>query len=595
MKKTVMKAMAETVREFSQLPAMKYKVDEEWQAISWQDFEVRVRVTARAFLRLGLEPGEAVAIIGNNRPEWLVANLAAIYAGGVPAGVYQTASPEQCRYIADHSGAAIAVVEDRAQLEKFNQVRAELPSLTAIVMMDGSDEEPDVHAWEELRGLGESVPESELDSRIAAQLPDDLCTLIYTSGTTGNPKGVMMTHDNLIWTAKTLAETLDVTHEDCLLSYLPLSHIAEQVASIYGPMVTGFCCWFSESMDKLGDNLREVRPTIFMAVPRVWEKIQAKMVAAGARNPWHLKKIAAWARKLGLRGGYAEQDGRSKPLLYGLADKLVFKKVRDKLGLDRCRLAVTSTAPISRDTLEFFLSLGIPVCEAFGMSECTGPTTFSKPERYRTGKAGWALPGAELAIAEDGEILIRGRHVFAGYFKDEAATAEALDAEGRLHSGDIGALDEEGYLAITDRKKDIIITSGGENISPQMLEGLLAAIPALAQVAIIGNGRKFLSALFTLDPEKLATEAEAAGSPATNAESAACCARFREYIQRQVDAVNNTLARVQTIKKFIVLPNDFTIDGGELTPTMKKKRRVIDEKYARQIESMYTSQGAGEG
>ena len=590
-----MKAMAETVREFSQLPAMKYKVDEEWQAISWQDFEVRVRVTARAFLRLGLEPGEAVAIIGNNRPEWLVANLAAIYAGGVPAGVYQTASPEQCRYIADHSGAAIAVVEDRAQLEKFNQVRAELPSLTAIVMMDGSDEEPDVHAWEELRGLGESVPESELDSRIAAQLPDDLCTLIYTSGTTGNPKGVMMTHDNLIWTAKTLAETLDVTHEDCLLSYLPLSHIAEQVASIYGPMVTGFCCWFSESMDKLGDNLREVRPTIFMAVPRVWEKIQAKMVAAGARNPWHLKKIAAWARKLGLRGGYAEQDGRSKPLLYGLADKLVFKKVRDKLGLDRCRLAVTSTAPISRDTLEFFLSLGIPVCEAFGMSECTGPTTFSKPERYRTGKAGWALPGAELAIAEDGEILIRGRHVFAGYFKDEAATAEALDAEGRLHSGDIGALDEEGYLAITDRKKDIIITSGGENISPQMLEGLLAAIPALAQVAIIGNGRKFLSALFTLDPEKLATEAEAAGSPATNAEAAACCARFREYIQRQVDAVNNTLARVQTIKKFIVLPNDFTIDGGELTPTMKKKRRVIDEKYARQIESMYTSQGAGEG
>ena len=580
--------MAAAAEQYPQLPAMKYKVEGEWQTISWRDYETRIRLAARAFMRLGLEPGNGVAIIGGNRPEWLIANEAAIFAGGVPAGVYQTASPEQCRYIADHAGATIAVAEDRAQLEKFKAVRGELPNLTAMVLMDGEDDDPDVHSWEELTGLGESVPEGELDSRIAAQDADDVCTLIYTSGTTGNPKGVMMTHDNLVWTAETLGVALDVTHEDCLLSYLPLSHIAEQVASIYGPMVTGFCCWFAESMDKLGDNLKEVRPTIFMAVPRVWEKIQAKMVAAGAKNPWHLKKIAAWARRQGLRGGYAEQEGRSRPLLYGLANKLVFAKVRDKLGLDRCRLAVTSTAPISRDTLEFFLSLGIPICEAFGMSECTGPTTFSTPQRYRTGKAGWALPGTELTIATDGEILIRGRHVFAGYFNNEAATAETLDTEGWLHSGDIGDIDDAGYLAITDRKKDIIITSGGENISPQMLEGLLSAIPALAQVAIIGNGRKFLSALFTLDPEKLTAEAQAADSPADDAGSAACCERFMAYIQKQVDAVNKTLARVQTIKKFIILPNDFTIEGGELTPTMKKKRRVINEKYADRIESIYS-------
>ena len=586
-KKTVMQRMAETAGKYPELSAMKVNRAGKWEAISWSEYQSQVRIIARAFMRLGLMPGKAVTIIGGNRPEWLLANVGAIFAGGVPAGIYGTNSPEQCQYIAGHSEAQIAVLEDATQLAKFKEIRSQLPELKAMVLMDGSDDDTDVHAWSDLENLGKSVPETELDVRIAAQNPDDICTLIYTSGTTGDPKGVMLTHDNLVWTAETVVVAASVNQNDSVVSYLPLSHIAEQVMSVYGPLVSGYCCCFAESMDKLGDNLRELRPTVFLAVPRVWEKIQAKMVAAGAKNPWHLKKIAAWARRQGPKGGYAEQAGRPKPLLYGLAQKLVFSKVRLKLGLDRCHLAVTSAAPISKSTLEFFLSLGIPICEVFGMSESTGPTTLSTPQRYCTGKAGWALPGLELAIAADGEILIRGRHVFKGYLKNESATIEALDDDGWLHSGDVGEIDAKGFLKITDRKKDIIITSGGENIAPQMLEGKLSAIPAIAQVAIIGNARKYLTALFTLDPEKLQSEAAAAGSPATDVASASSCPQFQAYIQTQVDAVNGTLARVQTIKKFTILPNEFTIDGGELTPTMKMKRRVVGKKYAEQIEGMY--------
>jgi long-subunit acyl-CoA synthetase (AMP-forming) len=587
MKKTVMQRMAETVASYPDRPAMKHKQDNTWIAISWKEYEAQVQTVASALSKLGLEAGKAVVIIGGNRPEWLLANVGSIYAGGVPAGIYGTCSPDQCMYIAKHSSAQIAVVEDASQLAKFKEIRSQLPELKAMVLMDGTDGDEDVYAWADLTALAAGNPEGDLEKRIEAQNADDVCTLIYTSGTTGDPKGVMLSHDNLTFTAETVIASAGVTEKDSVVSYLPLSHIAEQVMSVYGPMASGFCCCFAENMDKLGDNLREMRPTVFLAVPRVWEKIQAKMVAAGAKNPWHLKKIAAWARRQGLKGGYADQQGQSRPFFYGLAQKLVFSKVRLKLGLDRCHLAVTSAAPISKSTLEFFLSLGIPICEVFGMSESTGPTTLSTPARYSTGKAGWALPGMELSVAPDGELLIRGRHVFKGYLNNESATIEALDDDGWLHSGDIGVINQQGFLQITDRKKDIIITSGGENIAPQMLEGKLSAIPAIAQVSIIGNGRKFLSALFTLDPEKLAEEATLAGSSATDAASAAACSKFQAYIQKQVDEVNKTLARVQTVKKFTILDNEFTIEGGELTPTMKMKRRVVGKKYADQIEGMY--------
>jgi long-subunit acyl-CoA synthetase (AMP-forming) len=345
--------------------------------------------------------------------------------------------------------------------------------------------------------------------------------------------------------------------------------------------------YFAESLEKLGENLAEVRPTLFMGVPRVWEKIQAKMQAAGAKAPPFRKKLVAWARKTGLAGGFAEQRGESKPLLFPIAKKIVFDKVRKALGLDRARLCVTSAAPIARDTLEFFLALGIPVLEVYGMSECTGPATYSPPDDYRTGKCGLVLPGAELKLAEDGEICMRGKHVFKGYLKDPESTKNALDAEGWLHSGDIGTIDKDGFLQITDRKKDLLITAGGENIAPQVLEGHLKGIPVVAQAVVIGDRRKYLAALLTLDPDRVTTEAELAGSTARSVDDASKCAVFRRHLEKQIETVNGKLARVQTIKRFAIIPKEFSIDGGELTPTMKVKRKVVNEKYSREIEDMY--------
>ena len=587
MAKTVMEVFEKTAKQYPSRPAMKHKVGGTWKATSWKDYYDETRLIARAFIKLGLEPGNGVSIIGFNCPLWFVADNAAIFAGGIPAGIYTTNSPEQCQYITDHCDAAIAVVENAEQLAKFKAVRDQLPKLKAIVLMNGSDDADDVHSWADMAKLAEEVPESTLEERISNQKADDCCTLIYTSGTTGQPKAVMISHHNISWTAEATMNILDARVGDQVLSYLPLSHIAEQMVSVHGPMLLAGCVWFAESIELLGDNLRECRPSFFLGVPRVWEKIQAKMVAKGSQNTGLKKKISAWARKVGLEAGYASQRGQSMPFTYGIADKLVYSKVREALGLDNARFCVTSAAPISKDTLEFFLSLGLPVLEIYGMSECTGPATVSLPHKYKTGKAGFCLPGGEMKIADDGEVLMRGNHIFMGYMKNEEATKETIDEEGWLHSGDIGTIDEDGFLQITDRKKELIITAGGENIAPQVIEGQLKSIGVVAQAVVIGDRRKYLSALFTLDPEQVGAVATAAGSPARDPAAAASCDAFKSHLQKQLDGVNAKLARVQTIKKWTIIPQEFTPEGGELTPTMKLKRRVVNEKYGDQIEAMY--------
>lgn len=585
---TVMQTFDAAVQKYGKSPALRWKTGGVWKDMSWADYQAEVRRVAKGLIAIGLEPHKGVSLIGFNCKEWLIGNAAAIYAGGVPVGIYTTNTPEQCKYVAGHSDSNVAIVENAEQLAKFLQIRDELEQLKAIVLMHGEHDDERVLSWAQLLAKGDALADSELDARIAAQTSDDICTLIYTSGTTGEPKGVMLCHDNLTWTSASVASTLDVPSDAVILSYLPLSHIAEQMVSIYVPMQTGTCVSFAESFDKLGDNLREVRPHQFLGVPRVWEKIQAKIVEAGAHNSPLKKKIAAWARKVGSQATAARERGEAPPLAYGLANKLVFSKVKQKLGLDRSIYNVSSAAPIAKETLDFFASLDVLINEVYGMSECSGPATVSTPDKFRVGWVGWPLPGAEVKVAEDGEICMRGRNVFKGYYKDSEATAEALDGDGWLHSGDIGEKSGE-FFRITDRKKDLIITAGAENIAPQVIEGKLKNIPWVSQAVVVGDRKPYLCALLTIDPDKFDQVLKLSGSTAETLEELSSCPKANAWLMKAVEEVNKSLARVQTIKKIKILPQDLSIEGGELTPTMKVKRKVVHAKYAADIEAFYAN------
>ncbi len=584
---TVIEALEATADRYSKLPAMRFKRQGVWRSVTWQDYRRQVERVAKGLISLGVDVGRSTVILSSNRPEWFVSHFGSIAAGALPVGLYTNSTSDQCRYIADHCEAAVAFVEDADHLQTFLELRPHLPRLEAIILMDGDPPDPSILSWSGLQELGRQIPETAYRQRTEALDPAGVCELIYTSGTTGTPKGVMLTHRNIVWLAGQVVPIWHIEPGDALISYLPLSHIAEQVVTLYNPIFTGACTWFAESLDKLGENLREVRPHIFFAVPRVWEKIQAVIETAGTQTPRWRRSIARWARRQGLAGGLAQQRGGSPPPLYGVADRLVFSKVRERLGLDRCRGAFTAAAPIGRQTLEFFLSLGIPILEVYGMSENTGPATISTPAAYRTGRAGRALEGTELKIAEDGEILMRGPHISPGYFKNQQASRGTFDDQGWLHSGDIGELDEEGYLSVTDRKKELIITSGGKNVAPQTIEKELRALPGVAQAVVVGDRRNYLTALLTLDPPSLATAAARIGSPARDLASAAACERFHRHLEALIEGVNSRLARFETIKRFAVLPVEFSVAGGELTPTLKLKRRIIQEKYADQIEQLY--------
>jgi long-subunit acyl-CoA synthetase (AMP-forming) len=584
---SVLEILEATANVHAHEPAMARKRDGAWEKTTWREYRDAVRQAARALVAVGVEPGQGVVILAFNRPEWFVANLAAIAVGARPAGIYTNSTPEQCCYVAEHAEAAVAVVENRRSLDRLQGGGGRPRGLKAIVLMDGTAEEPGILGWADFLDLGQVSHDAEVERRLAAVRATDVATLIYTSGTTGTSKAVMLTHRNLAFIAEKAREILPVGSSDRLISYLPLSHIAEQVVSHLLSLATGACVYFAESLERMPENLREVRPHFFLGVPRVWEKIQAGVQAAGAEAGPLRRRIAAWARGVGLTGGYADQEGRPRPLSYGLADHLVFKKVREKLGFDEARMLAVSAAPIAKETLDFFQSLALPIMEVYGMSECTGPTTMSLPQRYRLGRAGYAIPGTEIRVAEDGEIQMRGPHVFKGYYKNDEATRETLDPEGWIHSGDVGEIDADGFLRVTDRKKELLITSGGKNIAPQHLEGKLKQIAAVSQAVAIGDRRAYVVALVTLDPARVAAEAEKAGSPAGSSEDAARCPAFKAYIEKQVEEINKSLARYETIKKIAILPRELSVEEGELTPTLKLKRRVILERHRGAIDALY--------
>ncbi len=562
--------------------------DGTWAPTNWDTYAEEVHTAAKALIGLGVNKGDAVNILGFNTPDWVIMDVAAMAVGAVPAGIYATNSPNECAYILNHSEAPVLLIEDETQWAKIEQVKSELPHLRHVVMMRGGPEIGDdiVMSWDEFNAKAEGVVDGAVEARIEELEPNDLATLIYTSGTTGPPKGVMLSHENLAWTAAQGVGAFGLGEGETGVSYLPLSHIAEQMFTIHLPATTGSAVAYAESIDTLAENIKEVRPTYFAGVPRVWEKFHAGVAAELAKAEGAKAKIAGWATDVGRKAAAARNQGKSPaPLLAAqekIADKLVLSKVRHALGFDRCDVYITAAAPISAEIQEFFSAFFV-LNEVYGQSEDTGPTSMTVPGRTKFGSVGVPYPGTEVKIADDGEILVRGKNVFLGYYKQKDDTDEAL-IDGWLYSGDLGEFDDEGYLHITGRKKDIIITAGGKNVAPKPLESGMKNHPLVAEAVVIGDRKKFLSALISLDEEAAAAWLVEHGEeevPAHESES------INKELQAAIDELNTHFARVEQIRKFAILPRMLSIEGGELTPTLKVKRNKVSEHFADIIDGIY--------
>ncbi|KAM5193091.1 long-chain-fatty-acid--CoA ligase ACSBG2 isoform 2-T2 [Mantella aurantiaca] len=617
---TVNQLFEDSVQKYGEYVALAFKQGDQWNKLTYKQYYEQCRIAAKGFLKLGLERYHGVGILGFNSAEWFIADIGAILAGGFAVGIYTTNSAEACHYVAENCEANILVVENHKQLQKILQVQDQLPHLKAIVQYKDElkEKRPNLYTWAEFMQLGKDVPDTELDQIISSQKPNQCCTLIYTSGTTGQPKGVMLSHDNITWTAAAAGKVVRLREandlQEIVVSYLPLSHIAAQMIDIWLTMKYGGATYFAQPdalKGSLANTLREVRPTAFMGVPRVWEKMQEKMKAVGAKSSTIKRKVASWAKGVGLETNLKRMNGASpQPMKYHVAKKLVFKKVRKALGLDRCSKCYTGAAPITKDTLEFFLSLNIPVYELYGMSESSGPHTISLPDAFRITSCGKVISGCRTKIYQpdsdgSGEILFWGRHVFMGYLNMEEKTKESLNEEGWLHSGDLGKHDDKGFLFITGRIKELIITAGGENIPPVPIEDAIKEqIPIISNAMVIGDKKKFLAMLLTLkcnvnpdsgEPEDdLTPEAiefcQKLGSQSTKVSDIAGHKDKLVYsaIQEGVNAVNEkSTSNAQKVQKWLILDKDFSIAGGELGPTMKLKRPVVSKMYKDQIDGFY--------
>jgi long-chain acyl-CoA synthetase len=551
-----------------------------WQSIRWSEYAGQVLALARELLELGLQPGERVALLCENRPEWLVSDLAIQSAGGVTVGVYTTSSAEQLLYYLEHSEAVGLILEDAEQLEKWLEIRNQANSVRWVIVVEpeGFSEGAD---WQELTARGQeryARDPGPVHARLAAIEPDDVALLMYTSGTTGNPKGAMLTHANLLWAAEALQDACTFDEREELLSYLPLSHIVERLISVVAPLRYGYTISFTENLDTVMQNMQEIRPTIFFAVPRIWEKIYSTVELH--MQEAHLLKRYVYRWSLRVCGGE-----RRAGVAALAAQALVLRFLKVRLGLDRVRLAISGAAPIAPEILAYFRSIGVDVREGYGLTETSGLVSINR-ENVRLGTVGQAFSGVEIKIAADGEILVKSPGIFKGYFKDEAATAQALEG-GWFHTGDIGELSEDGFLSITDRKKDILITAGGKNIAPQKIENSLKSSVFINDAVVIGDRRKYLVALLVLDEETVGKWATDRQIPYTTFRDLTQNPEVIKLIEGEVARINKSLARVETIKRFAILPKRLYHEDGEVTATLKVKRASIAQKYADLIESLY--------
>lgn len=567
--------------------------------MTWRESADEVRRIGTGLMRLGVQPGDRVAIISETRPEWSACDLAILAVGGVTLGVYPTSRPDEIAFILRDGGARVAIVEDLDKARLLASLADELPDLEHVKVMAPDPSASVSDARTSLEALADAERADSRDARAAFEArwrgvtADDLATLVYTSGTTGKPKGVELTHCNLVHNAVTTARLFPMGTEDVSLIYLPLAHILQRVAGYTG-MVTGANGVYAESIAKLRDHFQDVRPTVLAGVPRVYEKVQARVMAKVAEANPRRQKIFAWALDVGRRVARCKRHRRLVPLSlraqHAVADRLVLKKIRDAFG-GRVRFLGSGAAPISMDTLEFFHAAGLLIVEGYGLTETAAPVTVNTLDAYRFGTVGRPVPGAEVRIAEDGEVLCRGPMVFRGYWNRPDANEEAFVADEHgvpwFATGDIGDVDADGYLRITDRKKNLIITAGGKNIAPAPIENRLRDHPLIEHTCVIGDRRPYCIALLTLDEEEALQWAQSHAPGLDDVAAIAAHPDLRSLMEAHVEASNEGLARYETIKRFAVLPRTFDVASGTLTPTMKLRRAAIAEQWAQQISDLY--------
>ena len=564
-------------------PAYLVQDGDRWREVSWTEAAELVEAYANGLLALGVRKGDAFAILGSSRLEWALFDFALARVGAIGAPIYANSSAKDAGYILDHSESVGVLCEDEAQLAKVEAVRSGIPRLRHVLTFAGLDE---LAARGRKHFAEHPLALAQAEEGIAE---DDLFTYIYTSGTTGPPKGCMISHRNYYAMVAVVDDLPSFTGpEDTMLLYLPLAHNFGRLMHLSGAYV-GYTIAFLPDPLQAAAALPAVRPTVFPSVPRVYEKIHTAVVARFDEETGAKRKLVDWALRVGRRASALERAG--KPIPRGLAgqhrvaDRLVYSKVKERLG-GRLRLAISGGAPLSREIAEFFHALGIVLIEGYGLTECTTAATTNTHAGFKFGTVGRPLPGTEVRLADDGELLVRSETVFQGYYKDPEATTEVLDEDGWLHTGDIAEIDEDGFVTITDRKKDLIVTAGGKNVAPQNLENDLKASKYVSQAMVVGDRRPYVAALITLDPDEVPKWAAERGLP-TDGASLAREEQVRELIQRVVDEVNAERSRYEQIKRFAILPRDFTMDEGELTPTLKLRRRVAADHFAGELEELY--------
>ncbi len=567
-----------------------------WKTWSWSAYWRDARHVARGLIALGHQTGECVAVVGDNRPEWSLSELGIMTARGIPAPIYTTLTREQLAYIVSHSQARIAICDKREQLDKILEAMAlgETPLVEHVVTMDAIEVDDErVITFARLLELGAEQDAAEGDRRVEELTDTETALLIYTSGTTGTPKAVQLDHGGMVHMSSACLDRFPRLRDEYrCVSYLPLCHVAEQLFTTMFHLETGGEVYFCPDLKQLKDFLIAVRPTFFAGVPRVWEKFQAVLEGKLSEATGLKATLSGWALRTELAAFQREVATGSPQRSLGrnLANKLVASKIKTALGLDKVLLAGTGAAPIGVETLNFFASLGICIYEGYGMSETTGLATLSVPGKPRFGSVGTALAGVTIQIAEDDEILLKGRNMTRGYLRQDDKTAELIDAEGWLHTGDLGRLDDDGFLRITGRKKDLLITAGGKNVAPSEMEGYITSIFGVAQAVVVGDRQPYLCALVTLDGEVTGELAARVGVEPAGIAELANDERVMAWLTDEVERrCNERVARYQTVKKLRILPTEWTVDTGEVTPTMKIKRNVVSERYAAEIAAFYAS------